>query len=353
MALWGAVRDAHTLLQRGELDAHFRDQQLIGLITSLSKDLRQLSDAIQTRVQPAPHMVEVVRNPEAKPRVLVVDDSTDRLTATVAMLGDDFEVAATNVATHAVKLAREAPVDAVVTALRMPGVDGLALLDLLRVSSMSPAPPLVVVADPRDTASRRPALERGVFHFLVRPFEREELIARLQSAVMHGQELQREHNLQLTDELTGLFNRRALNIALREALTKSAEQGVPVALALVDQDGLKQVNDRYGHIAGDRAIVAVAKALSAVRRSTDVVVRQGGDEFAILMPNTSIDGAHRMLERAEGVLEQNPIELPDGRKLVVRISFGIASCNASVTTSESLLAVADTALYAMKRQKAA
>jgi len=353
VALWGAVRDAYTLMQRGGLDAHFHDPQLVGLIKSLSKDLRLLSDAIHAREQPAPAAVERLRTADSRPRVLVVDDSPHSLTATANLLRDDFDVTATSVATHGVKLAREQACDAVVTALRMPGVDGLALLDLLRVSSMSPAPPLLVVADQRDAPSRRPALERGVFDFLVRPFEREELIARLQSAVLHGQELQREHNLQLTDELTGLLNRRALNIALRDALHKSAEMGMPVALALVDQDGLKGINDRYGHAAGDRAIVAVARALSAVRRSTDVVVRQGGDEFAVLMPNTTIDGAHRMLERAEAELQQHPIDVGDGRKTHVHMSFGIASCNASVTTAEALLAAADTALYAMKRQKAA
>lgn len=351
VALWGAVRDAHEQLRRGHLDPHIMDPQLVGLLQSLSKDMRQFAEELHTRIQPAPRQVELLRNPEEKPHVLIVDDDPNALTAMTLILQEEFEVTATNLATHAVKLAREKPCDAVITDLRMPGVDGLALLDLLRVSSMSPAPPLLVVADAHDARHRRPALERGVFDFLVRPFDREELRARLHSAVLHGQELQREHNLQLTDDLTGLLNRRALNLALRDALQKSAEQGMSVALALVDQDGLKQINDLYGHGAGDRAIVAVARALSSVRRSTDVVVRQGGDEFAVLMPNTTIDGAHRMLERAEAELAANPIDVGKGVMVRLQISFGIASCNASVTTGEALLAAADTALYAMKRQK--
>ena len=353
IALWGAVRDAHDQLRRGQLDPHIQEPQLVGLLKSLSKDMRQFADALHSRIQPAPPSVELVRNPDEKPHVLIVDDDADALAAMAEVLQDDFEVSATNLATHAVKLARERPCDAVITDLRMPGVDGLALLDLLRVSSMSPAPPLLVVADPHDARHRRPALERGVFDFLVRPVDRDELRARLHSAVLHGQELQREHNLQLTDDLTGLLNRRALNLSLRDALQKSAEGNMPVALALVDQDGLKQINDRWGHAAGDRSIVAVARALTAVRRSTDVVVRQGGDEFAVLMPNTTIDGAHRMLERAEAELAANPIDVAPGVSVRVRISFGIASCNASVTTADALLAAADTALYAMKRQKAA
>ncbi|MBK7861916.1 MAG: diguanylate cyclase [Archangiaceae bacterium] len=353
VALWGSVRDAHELLGRGGLDMLMERPELVGLLRSLATDMRQLSDGLLARIQPAPRAIELVRNPDDKPRLLLVGDSSRSLDSLKQMLGEDFELASTNHATHAVKLAREEPCDAVVTDLRMPGVDGLALLDLLRVSSMSPAPPLLVVADPHDARHRHPALERGVFDFLVRPLERAELVARLQSAVLHGQELQREHNLQLTDDLTGLLNRRALNVALREALQRSAEHGSPIALALVDQDGLKQINDRWGHAAGDKAIVAVARALSAVRRSTDVVVRQGGDEFAVLMPNTSIDGAHRMLERAEVELQQNPIEVAKGVMVRVRISFGISSCAASVTTGEALLAAADTALYAMKRQKAA
>jgi diguanylate cyclase (GGDEF)-like protein len=353
VALWGAVRDAHELLRRGGLDALMLDPELAALLRSLAKDMRQCSESLSARLQPAARAAGRALRPEAKPHVLVVGDPEATVAAIGALLGDDFELSSTHHATQAVRLLRERPCDAVVADLRMPGVDGLALLDLMRVSSASPAPPLLVVADAHDVRHRRPALERGVFDFLVRPFEREELLARLQSAVLHGQELQREHSLQLTDDLTGLLNRRALNLALRDALHRCAEVGSPIALAVVDQDGLKQINDAHGHAAGDRAIIAVARALSAVRRSTDVVVRQGGDEFVVLMPNTTIEGAQRMLQRAESELLHHPIELEKAVVGPVRISFGIASCDASATTAEALLAAADAALYEMKRQKAA
>jgi two-component system cell cycle response regulator len=352
VALWGAVRDAQDVLHHGGLDAFIHEPDLAGLLRSLTKDMSALSEELSARLSPAPAAQPRLDETE-RAHVLVVHDSPDALTELQLMLREHYEVTATNLAMHAVKLAREQPCDAIVASLRMPGVDGLALLDLLRVSSLSPAPPLLVLAEGTDARHRRSALERGVFDFLTCPVDRDELVARLHSAVLHGQELHREHSLQLTDDLTGLLNRRALNLALRDALQKSAEQGLPLALALVDQDGLKQLNDRWGHAVGDRAIVAVARALSSVRRVTDVVVRQGGDEFAVLMPNTTIDGAQRMLERAETHLAQNPIDVAVGVAVRLQISFGIASCNASVTTGEALLGAADTALYAMKRQKAA
>jgi CheY-like chemotaxis protein len=167
VALWGSVRDAHDLLRRGGLDALMTDPELVGLLHSLAKDMRQCSEALHSRLQPAPR--GVVRSPDEKPHVLVVGDSLETVAAIEELLGLDFDISSTNHATHAVKLARERPCDAVVTDLRMPGVDGLALLDLLRVSSMSPAPPLLVVADAHDARHRRPAHQRAVFDIHVRP----------------------------------------------------------------------------------------------------------------------------------------------------------------------------------------
>jgi diguanylate cyclase (GGDEF)-like protein len=353
IALWASVRDALTSVETGHLDALAKNPELAGVLAALAKDARVLSDALQGRLQTPPaRNVERPRGADERPHVLVVDSSKESAEALTRLLRRDFHVTATSMATEAVKLTRERVCDAVVASLRMPGVDGLALLDLLRVT-LSPAPPLLLVAEATDARHRHSALERGAFDFLVRPLDCQELLATLSSAVLHGQELQREHALQLTDDLTGLLNRRALNLALRDALANRAEHHAPLALALVDQDGLKQLNDRHGHAAGDRAIVAIARALSSVRRSSDVVVRQGGDEFAVLMPNTTVEGARRMLERAQAELEHHPLELGGGATVPLRISFGVASCTASVTRAEELLAAADAALYAMKRQKAA
>src|SRR5439155_24543370 len=131
VALWAAVRDAHALLRRGGLETYLQEPSLAGLLKSLAKDLRLLSDALNARLRPAPRVVEAVRHPGEKPRVLAIDDSALTLAELQRQLGDDFEIIATHQPTQGVKLAHEQPCDAVIADLRMPGVDGLALLDLL------------------------------------------------------------------------------------------------------------------------------------------------------------------------------------------------------------------------------
>jgi diguanylate cyclase (GGDEF)-like protein len=103
---------------------------------------------------------------------------------------------------------------------------------------------------------------------------------------------------------------------------------------------------------GDQCIVAVAKALLEVSRATDVVVRHGGDEFAVVMPNTTLEGAQRMLERATTLLGQRVVTVGPGVDVQVTFSYGVAAGNAGSFNSNELLSFADAALYAMKRQKA-
>jgi diguanylate cyclase (GGDEF)-like protein len=328
------------------------DGRLVALAQSLVADARRFSEALEMHVEPAlavPLLPAPV--PGNRPRVLIVDDEPQALDAMAQLLGRTYDVTSSLKAVDAAQLARERVPDAVVTDLCMPGVDGLGLLDLLKANRFSPAPPLLVISPRCDGVARNKALQSGAFDCLSRPLDEAELLARLHRAVLYGQQLKREHALQLTDDLTGVYNRRALHASLHDALTASGHRKEPVALALVDQDGLKQLNDRFGHAVGDQCIVAVAKALLEVSRATDVVVRHGGDEFAVVMPNTTLEGAQRMLERASAALAQRRIEVGPGVEVQVSFSYGVAAGQAGVDGSE-LLSFADAALYAMKRQRA-
>jgi diguanylate cyclase (GGDEF)-like protein len=152
----------------------------------------------------------------------------------------------------------------------------------------------------------------------------------------------------MIDPLTGVSNRRGFERALEIELARSLRRGHSLALVLVDLDDFKQVNDRYGHGVGDDVLVGLAERLRDEVRSADVVARMGGEEFAMLLPETDLAGALTVAERARASFEAAGLHLKGGDRLAVTASFGAADYPASADRA-ALLRDADTALYAAKR----
>jgi diguanylate cyclase (GGDEF)-like protein len=150
------------------------------------------------------------------------------------------------------------------------------------------------------------------------------------------------------DALSGIYNRRAFTEAATELLNRARQSGAPMALALIDVDHFKQINDTHGHDAGDQVIRQVSELLRVAVRSSDLVGRLGGDEFAILV-RLSGDAAFQMLERTRRMIEATPIPLGAGQTVQVNLSVGVASSQgpAGYGLSE-LMGAADAALYVAK-----
>ncbi|RSM61648.1 hypothetical protein DMB66_24340 [Actinoplanes sp. ATCC 53533] len=152
--------------------------------------------------------------------------------------------------------------------------------------------------------------------------------------------------LATTDGLTGLFNRRHFfELALRE-LALSRRRSGPLTVVMLDIDHFKQINDRHGHPVGDQVIATVAQRLAATVRGTDVLGRYGGEEFAVLLPDTGDDGSSILAERLRAVIGDRPIETDTG-PLTVTVSVGVASRDTDMSVAE-LLGRADRALYQAK-----
>ena len=153
----------------------------------------------------------------------------------------------------------------------------------------------------------------------------------------------------MVDSLTGLANRRSLEESLRSELARAARFSDSVCVVLADLDDFKQVNDQYGHAAGDEVLKAFAGALRRTVRESDVAGRWGGEEFALVLPGTDAAGGARLAERARVAIEGRGVKMPNGDLCTVTASFGVASFPESHELGE-ILAAADSALYAAKGQ---
>ena len=152
-----------------------------------------------------------------------------------------------------------------------------------------------------------------------------------------------------TDPLTQLLNRREFEEQLAREVERAQRFGTPVGLVVLDLDDFKLINDRFGHLAGDGVLKAAASAIRQCTREIDQPARWGGEEFAVILPHTGIDGAARLAERLRQAIAERTIDTPDGRSVRVTASFGVAALPGSGTTQVELTAAADDAVYRSKR----
>src|SRR5476651_108711 len=207
------------------------------------------------------------------------------------------------------------------------------------------------------TAASSQALEMGVNDYLTRPVDKNELVARVRTQLRKKRYADRlRHNVQLslemaiTDQLTGLHNRRYMSRHLDTLISNAQKKGRPLAFVIMDIDFFKRVNDSYGHGIGDEVLKEFATRSSANVRGIDLACRYGGEEFVVAMPDTDIAFATNIAERLRQSIETTPIQISRAPgQLSITISTRIARCEGEGDTAEQLLHRADQALYRAKR----
>jgi diguanylate cyclase (GGDEF)-like protein len=154
----------------------------------------------------------------------------------------------------------------------------------------------------------------------------------------------------VTDELTGLFNHRRFQEVVAAEVERARRYHQEMGLIMLDIDNFKQVNDTYGHIQGDTVLREVARVLRHSSREIDEPARYGGEEMAVALPQTDLEGAYRFAERVRRRIEALELPLADGGTLRVTASFGVASLHTAPSADkDALVAAADSALYQAKR----
>jgi two-component system, cell cycle response regulator len=268
----------------------------------------------------------------------------DRLAATLAREGLVSEV----VSDAAAALRRASDVQLAIVASDLAG-DGL--IEALKTAPRPAMLPLLALSA-GDAGERARLLDRGADDCLPQAFAEEELSARVRALLRLGgkfEELARRQReleqLSREDGLTGLLNHRSIKERLVEEFRRAQRHGDALSMLMVDLDHFKALNDRRGHPFGDGVLRRVAGLLAEAVRETDVCGRYGGEEFAVLLPRTSLNGALTVAERVRSSVETAEFE---GERLT--LSVGVAGFPGSAASPDLLVRAADEALYASKRE---
>jgi diguanylate cyclase (GGDEF)-like protein len=175
------------------------------------------------------------------------------------------------------------------------------------------------------------------------------LFASIGFLLLYNEVLQRKlHLLARVDPLTGVGNRLALNEAANRLLAQAIRWRRPLGVLMLDADHFKSVNDRFGHGGGDKVLLELVESIRAALRADDVIGRVGGEEFAVLMPDTGPDGAEVVAERIRSAVECTPLII-EGHVVQLTVSIGVAVALADERDARAILQRADMALYSAKR----
>lgn len=288
-------------------------------------------------------------------RILIVDDNerqSQRMATELAIehrpvIESDPEKA---------HLTARGPVDLIIVNVAAKGFDGLRFAAALRSDQATRHLPILAVFDPDERAKAIKALELGMNDLLPRPIDPQELAARARTQIKRKRytDLLRnnlDHSLELavTDQLTGLHNRRYMVGQLDALVTRAVKGGPAVAAMMLDIDHFKKINDSYGHDVGDEVLREFAVRLASNVRAIDLPCRYGGEEFVVIMPDTAIEDAERIADRIRRHVGGSPFRVDGGQDLLtVTISIGVAATIGETDTPEALLKRADEALYEAK-----
>lgn len=277
-------------------------------------------------------------------RVLVVDDET----SICQLFRSQLEVLGHRVLTESdprrvIEVLEAGSFEAVILDLVMPQKSGLEILSDLRAKW--PTLPVLVVSGVDLVDIVAEAMRLGASDFVAKPVDATELDLRLRRAF----EFEHTRRLANTDGLTGLYNHRFLHQCLKAEIDRAERYERPLSLVMVDIDHFKRFNDRFGHLAGDEALVAITETLVNVSRASDIVARYGGEEFVLVLPETSCEQARLVAERARQCAEGLELEVSrDAPAFGLTVSCGVASWHKG-QSRESLIGEADAALYEAKR----
>ncbi len=287
-------------------------------------------------------------NPETAPVILLIDDSkfVHRLLAT-RLRSESIQLHGEYDGKAGFEYARTNPPALIMLDLDMPIMDGFETLRVLKDDPATKDTPVIILSGKNSPQDKVTAFDLGAVDFITKPFELTELRARIRVSLQLHSALQMLAQKAMIDGLTGLYNRAFFDQRWQEEYERCTRQGHALSLVMLDIDHFKQINDSYGHPAGDTVISGIAKKVMKEVRKSDIACRYGGEEYAIILPDTLPKDAEAICERIRMDCENTVWPNHPGRP--VTISVGIAGTAGGATlTADDWFKLADRNLYAAK-----
>jgi two-component system, cell cycle response regulator len=295
------------------------------------------------------------------PRILFAEDSTViRAMVRKALEAAGYVVLEAANGQVAFDLCLQDRPDVALLDVEMPVLNGPQLLERLRADQRFADMPVIFLTGRTSTAEMVEGLRIGAHDYLRKPFEPAELIARVSAAVrvarLQQQLTTRNDELALlsrTDQLTGLSNRRHGEERLRAEIEAAQRYQRPLTVLMIDIDHFKHVNDRYGHAGGDAVLRGLGRRLRDLLRGADLAARWGGEEFVVLLPDTSVAGGAALAERLLETMRETPVVIDDQAtaddRATCTVTVSIGAASSDETPLAEILRRADEALYRAKR----
>ena len=337
------------------------DIALIARVRSLSR-LKLMTDELRMRAVTSRDIG--IESPEREAvsetgqggRILIVDDRPASSERIVAMLSGVHSVDIEADPSEALFHAAEGHYDLVIVSLGLENFDGLRLCSQVRSLDRTRNVPILAIADAENNTRLVRGLEIGVNDYLMRPVDKNELMARVRTQIRKKRYTERlRDNVQMsiemaiTDALTGLHNRRYMESHVGTLVEQATSRAKPLTVLVIDIDYFKSINDSYGHDAGDDVLREFAIRIRKSIRGIDLACRYGGEEFVVLMPETDMSVATMVAERLRRCIASEPFPIQQGTRLIeVTISIGIAALGRG-DNAAGVLKRADQALYRAKR----
>lgn len=293
-----------------------------------------------------------------RPRLLVVDDDPANIRLVLETLeGLDYQIDTASDGVEAIELVRADPPDLMLLDVMMPKMNGLEVCRIVKSLSQESFIPIILVTVKADIDSKVTGLKVGADDYLAKPYNPLELRARVAS-MLRIKSLQDKISskrreleaLSVTDDLTRLYNHRAMQQRLKDEFMRAQRYNEPLSILMIDVDHFKAVNDEHGHLFGDFTLQQLAKLLNKCVREIDIVARYGGEEFMVILPQTHFSGSLAVADRIWRTVGGHPFVRGD-RCSRVTVSIGISFFpNKNVATVEQLVQFADQALYQAKNE---
>ncbi|MBE7731537.1 PleD family two-component system response regulator [Devosia faecipullorum] len=338
------------------------DVQLMARVKSLVR-LKSLTDELRARAMTGQQIAieDALRAMDSisasSGSVLIIDTDARHAERIRNYLSPEHQVDILTQPADAVFQVSGANYELALVSMSLDDFDPLRVCSQVRTVEHTRNLPIILMADPADKPRVVRALDLGINDFIHRPVERNELMARVRTQIRryrYGQELRQSVNntmaMAVTDELTGLYNRRYFERHLHVMLSKAQEQERDLALMILDIDHFKAVNDSHGHDIGDAVLREFSARLRRNIRGVDLACRFGGEEFVVLMPDTDFAQADAVAERVRQSICEKSFDVGTARPLSVTVSVGVSLNDGPADTPESMVKRADVALYRAKRE---